>query len=108
MESTAEKKPPTRNLERASSQKFPSYGLAASARERALKLHSKVAKAKIFARSDGSFDLVAYHKIGERDEVKKIEEAIVAGGPRKSADITAKAIHGLRSKDRKKAGHKAV
>ena len=105
-----EKKVATRNLERFSERKFKSYEAAASAKailtvdpmtDATKDLIAKTAKAKIFARYDGTFDLVFYKKIETPGQkiIKALTEAIETQKP--------VAIHGQKSKDRKKSPKKA-
>ena len=98
-----------RNLERISEKKYNSYEAAAAAKailtvdpmtETTKKLIAETAKAKIFARYDGTFDLVFYRKIQTPGQkvIKALEEAVEAQKP---------VVHGLKSKDRKKSPKKA-
>ena len=71
METTAaEKKLPVRNLERiGESMKFKGFKKASDRRE-ALRATPGIVKLKIFARSDGTFDLVAYKMIEKAADKK--------------------------------------
>ena len=76
-----------RRLERFSEKKYTSYEAAATAKavltsdpmtDTTKKLIEQTAKAKIFARYDGTFDLVFYRKIKTAEEKsiqKKMDEA---------------------------------
>jgi hypothetical protein len=87
-----------RNLERIT--KFvmievSNYGGAKIVQER-LKdmLKDQAVKIKIFARSNGTFDVVPYQKIGAVVKEQVVEKAVV---PEK-----VEKVHGLKSKERKK------
>ena len=105
---TDEIKQPARNLERISERKFSSYETAKAARDiltvqpmsdTTKELVAQLAKAKIFARYDGTFDLVFYKKIETPGQkvVKALEETVEAQKP---------VVHGQKSKDRKKSPKK--
>lgn len=99
-EATVEKKLPVRNLERIAEKKFPSFEDADRARSGGK--HEGQVKAKIFARYDGTFDLVFYRKVGTKDAPVKVAQA-----PETASEAPEKKVHGLRSKDRKKSPKKA-
>lgn len=102
VEKPQEKKTPVRNLERVGLPvKFNDYE-AADKRRSALKSTPGVEKLKIFARWDGTFDLVAYKKVGAKEAPAKVAQA-----PEKASEAAEKRVHGLRSKDRKKSPKKA-
>ena len=84
-----------RNLERVGEKKFKSY--EAAAKHKASLVESKdhpIAKTKIFARYDGTYDVVWYRKIGDKLEGKKIEQVIV--------DDVVRPARKQKSKERKK------
>src|SRR5690349_19564546 len=109
MENTTEKKLPVRNLERIVEHKFNAYEQASMAAQRGPKDYAfdgetlrkgdkviPVAKVKIFARNDSTFDVVWYQKIGaEKPQVVEAAEVKVE-----------EAQHGLRAKDRRKKDRK--
>jgi hypothetical protein len=98
-EKTVEKKLPVRNLERIAERVgLPSYEAAAEAKQKKIQHDAPVAKVKVFRRSDGTFDVVWYKKIGA--------PAKVAQAPEKASEPKEKAVHGLKSKDRKKSPKK--
>ena len=81
-----------RNLERIGAKKFNSYEAAAKHRDSLIESkENPISKRKIFARYDGTYDVVWYKKIGT---VQKKDEPEVA--PEKP-----KKVHGQKSKDRK-------
>ena len=86
-----------RNLERVSEEKFKSFEEADKFRREGLSATAKAvsppAKVKIFARYDGTFDVVWYRKIN--DPVQKAVEVV-------DQKVISEKIHGLKSKDRKK------
>jgi hypothetical protein len=83
-----------RNLERLNEKKFKTYDEAQI--QRAAILGGKPApdKVKIFARNNGTFDVVTYKKIGVVVKEQVVEKAAV---PEK-----VEKVHGLKSKERKK------
>ena len=89
----AETKLQPKSLQRISEKKYRTYEEAKAAYE---VRPEGTAKAKIFARYDGTFDLVFYKKI--QPEVKVVDVIIATDG---NVISTAK-VHGLKSKDRKK------
>lgn len=96
-----EKKLPVRNLERIISKSYKSYEDADFQRKVALDMSKpgSVAKAKIFARYDGTFDLVLYKKI----QAIKVDVGSIP--PEQAGEVIEKVkqkIHGQKSKDRKK------
>lgn len=101
MTETVEKKVATRNLERISTRTYRTYEDADYQRHAAKQLSGPaLAKAKIFARYDGTYDLVLYKKIETPGQkvIKALEEAVEAQKP---------VVHGQKSKDRKKSPKKA-
>ncbi len=105
MSEQVEKKQSIQNLERVKSLTLPSYEEASAYREaskEALKdTPTPPAKIKIFARCDGTFDVVWYKKIEATTEVVKVSEKIDADGRGGMADFK-RVVHGQRSKDRKR------
>ena len=101
MSETVEKTVPVKNLERIGEKKFATYLEADVARKGGFyALHKdNIEKLKIFARWDGSFDLVAYKKVGA------VEAKVAA--PEKASEPQEQKVHGLRSKERKKSPKKA-
>jgi len=94
MENTTEKNLPVRNLERISEQKFKTYAAASEVRgfTQVWKKGEEPVKSKIFARNDGTFDLVFYRKIvlvGEKI-VASMETTPAAEEPKKQHGLTAK------------------
>lgn len=126
MSEQAEKKVPVWKLERITERKFWSYEAASAAKTvltvqpmtpQTEELIKKTVKVKIFARHDGTFDLVFYKKIGPLDEAMKQisttltpkeQEALVADAKENGTLIEVKKVHGLRSKDRKKSRQKGT
>jgi hypothetical protein len=118
MNEQVEKKQPVQNLERISERKFQSYEAASAAKailtvqpmtEATKQLVAQLAKAKIFARWDGTFDLVFYKKIQKAPEKKllKIDVGSLPPGEAKEfVENVKKALHGQKSKDRKKSPKK--
>ena len=97
-----EKKLPVRNLERISEKKFKTFDAA--------KANQKVqpegtVKAKIFARYDGTYDLVFYRKIGEKCKDPDCE--VVGEHKTKQLSPEVKVRVHQKSKDRKKSPKKA-
>jgi len=90
-----------RNLERISEKKFKTHDEAAIQKATLLGGKPAPAKVKIFARYDGTFDVVVYKKIETPGQkvIKALTEAIETQKP--------VAIHGQKSKDRKKSPKKA-
>jgi len=102
-ETAVEKKAPVRNLEQITMQSCASYDEAklvqqVGPRDGKVKNFDECDKIKIFARSNGTFDVVWYKRIGA--PVK------VAQAPEKASEVSEKPVHGLRSKDRKKSPKK--
>lgn len=95
-----------RNLERVAEKKYKTYEEAVVAKD--AQIAGQVsngkpapAKVKIFSRYDGTFDVVVYKKIETPGQkvIKALTEAIETQKP--------VAIHGQKSKDRKKSPKKA-
>lgn len=88
-----------RNLERVREVTCKTYEEAVRAKSDATK--QPVHKVKIFARPNGTYDVVHYKKIGDelQKKVEELGEQIKAGGPRKTAQLDV--VHGQKSKDRK-------
>jgi hypothetical protein len=91
-----------RNLERVGEKKFQSYEDAVTAKNAQIAAQvsngkSAPAKVKIFARYDGTFDVVVYKKI------QTAVEKVIKVAPEKPVE----AVHGQKSKDRKKSPKKA-
>lgn len=108
-ETTVEKKLPVRNLERITEQKCGSYDEAkliqqVGPKDGKVKNFDECDKIKIFARYDGTFDVVWYRKIGTvvKKAVQALEKAAMA-----EEGVVEKPVHGLKSKDRKKSPKKA-
>ena len=102
MSETTEKKLPVRNLERISEKKYGSYEAAAAGRQQVISADGPApAKVKIFARYDGTFDVVSYRTIA-KEAPKKAAKA-----PETTSEVPEKKVHGLRTKDRKKSPKKA-
>lgn len=100
MSETVEKKLPVRNLERIAERVgLPSYEAAIEAKQKKIQHDAPVAKIKVFRRFDDTFDVVWYKRIGA--PVK------AAQAPEKAPEPKEKAVHGLKSKDRKKSPKKA-
>jgi hypothetical protein len=80
-----------RKLERVAEKKYKSFETAKANQQAALSASPAPAKVKIFARYDGTFDVVTYQKIKSAEEkafekkVEKVGEEIKKGGPRRSA-----------------------
>jgi len=87
-----------RNLERVQELKYRTYEDAKRATSNATK--QPIHKIKIFARYDGTYDVVWYKKIETPGQkvVKALEEAVEAQKP---------VVHGQKSKERKKSPKKA-
>jgi hypothetical protein len=85
-------KQPVRNLERITDTKFKTFELAKKAKDgTGAELNKQpVAKIKIFARNDNTFDVVWYKKIGE-----VVPEVAVVEQPK------AKKVHGQTAKQRR-------
>ena len=103
----AEKKLPVRNLERISEKKFGSYDAAKQHQQKIVSADGQApAKIKIFARYDGTFDVVAYKKI-QSAAAKQVEKDIDLAvrscvNPTINEMKAIKVLHGQKSKDRKK------
>ena len=102
---TNETKLPVRNLERIISKSYKTYEDADFQRKTTLDMSKpgSVAKAKIFARYDGTYDLVLYKKI-ETTGVKIVKTAVEESADGQEVTVTHKRVpvHGQKSKDRKK------
>jgi hypothetical protein len=87
-----------RNLERVTEVKCKTYEEAVRAKSNATR--QPVHKIKIFARYDGTYDVVWYKKIETPGQkvIKALEEAVEALKP---------VVHGQKSKERKKSPKKA-
>jgi hypothetical protein len=97
----AEKKLPVRNLKRISEKKFNSYEDAKSHQQKVVAADGPApAKVKIFARYDGTFDVVGYEKI--QKEPAKIGAALAAVNALTELVEKKYPVHGQKSKDRKK------
>ncbi len=99
MTEQVEKKLPVRNLERVTEQKCDSYEQAklvqqVGPRDGKVTNFDQVNKIKIFARRDGTFDVVWYKKI--EAPIQKVAKAV------EEAVVDEKKVHGERSKDRKR------
>jgi hypothetical protein len=102
MSETIERVAPVQNLKRIGEKKFRDYAAAAAYRQSILsaKEPAKPKKVKIFARWDGSFDVVGYDPI-DRAPVK------AAPAPERAPEPQEQKVHGLKSKDRKKSPKKS-
>ena len=113
MTQAVEKKLPVKNLERVHEQKFQSYEDAVQARKNlgpGLTFGGQtIVKQKVFARYDGTYDLVLYKNIGAPPAKEAMQKAFDATPEvmGEAAVKAAKAVHGLKSKDRKKSPKKA-
>jgi hypothetical protein len=114
---TDEKKLPVRNLERISERKFQSYEAASMTKtmlttqpmsDSTKELVAQLAKAKIFKRNDGTFDLVFYKKI-QKEPKKLLKIDVGSLEPTKETEkFIEKVKHGLKSKDRRKRDRKGA
>lgn len=94
----SEVKQPVRNLERVNEKSFRSYEAANSARQVIIAADGPApAKVKIFARQDGTFDLVTYQKI----QVKVVKVAEKQVGDEQVATFKRVPKHGQTAKQRR-------
>ena len=95
-----------RKLERFSEKKYSSYEAAATAKailtvdpmtDATKKLIAETAKAKIFARYDGTYDLVFYRKIKTAEEKTALKKAFEAT-PKQQGEAAVKAAKKTKKK----------
>jgi hypothetical protein len=106
MEEVVEKKLPVKNLERIGEKTFPSYAEAAAVKQKLIAADGPApAKIKIFARYDGTFDVVWYKKIevAKKDETKAEERKVEHQNKSMERRAETEKKHGLKAKDRRKA-----
>lgn len=108
MSEQAEAKPQVKNLERIGTSKYPSYEAAKQAQASVSpKTDRKITKVKVIARADGTFDVAWYAKVLD-PTLAKMQTAESKAGVRAAfeatpAEMGKAAVHGQKSKDRKKS-----
>lgn len=103
MQQNSEKKLPVKNLERiAQVTALTSYEAALDAKKNKVVPGRKAQKIKIFARHNGTFDVVWYAKV--LTEVEKSSAPV----SKTVEEVERTVVHGLKAKDRRKKDRKSA